>query len=550
MNYQCLSCGHEQPNPGRKRLCPNCGKPWEAVNADLADRVCDASGPLQPAATSTTASVVSPGAEELSGERSQRQPRQQSRDSAITPGIRLEVNESRSVNRGGQAVLQIRVSNHSDQTIEGRLSLYFRDVESTPHAFRLAANDPNGPAGSEELLLSSRTDGSEEPLVSIRMRLNEDAMAFWQADLLLHQQNSGGIHVVVDRSVQAETYLGGIDNQQIHIHAEQPRDGWLAVNMRRRFPKAFAAAADLQNLPGRDLQMRPAVAVDGKPPFATAETCRLTLMTRNENGQEQRIQLVSGKRIFFGRARTWGPSRDQSFQPNDIVLRTLATAERQLAISRYHGYLLWQDGQPWIHNLSNQKTVLVSANGAAQSIGVGEQRRLQESEWVAPAREHANDPAHSLAVRVQTIARQSLTDAAAYPLLIDQLQRSELYAQELDQEPVAVCLRRNDGLRDLEQYVLFQRAFLLGANQECPLQFRDQGIEEYHAVIHCFAGHFWIEPRTPSAQVFLDEQRVLVNTLRQLKPQATVRLGDKKLVVMPGWKQHITDCQCCLGHRP
>jgi hypothetical protein len=560
--YRCPGCGHQEVNPHGYPMCPQCASDWQPVNktevsSDIAMASTTAStsspvnsgsmGDLSPKRTSPSFEAVS----------TQRSTPVLTDDVATSENLStptplpfdLSVRHDQQHATAATICLEIRIQNKTAQLQCAQIWLADRHGhEGPPQAFELQATKPASSISEQSLTVISYID---EPIsgsshIAVRIKTRSSRVAFWQGDLLVRRQMDGSISVTIDKSVRAETALGGIEGA-INVYAGQMHDGeWQPLPARLRGPKDLAHPDDVRRpaSPGLD---RHIALRDGFPAAPPRGVARLTLSRQLNCGRQEYVNLLAGQTFHLGRARTWDSRQHADFVPNDIVLRSIATEEADDYISRYHGRIHILPHDVRYENLSGSGTHMGnSIHGAVRTLSEqGASLRLSSNTKIQPGRSVATDPNKSLELLVRRTSPQ--LDTEDYELLA----RDWHLQSSVDSVKIGdtVTLNRTDGLGELEHYVLFPQSTLIGSSETlCGWHLPDSSVQSVHAILLWFDGSFWIEPYLHDGEVRVNGVRILKNRVRRLTALASVKIGDLQFMVLPEWKQHIIDCSCCTGH--
>ena len=561
--YRCPGCGHQEINPHGYPMCPQCASDWQPVSkpqvsSDVAvastfatiSRAVD-SGCLSDAikhrvpsnveadSIQKSASVVNGGvasSTHLSG------PGQ--------PPFAVSVKQDQQHDAASRICLEIEIQNTTAQLLHGQIWLTDRDGhEGSPESFTLPASAQASSASGHPLTVFPQIDRqvSGSSHIAVRIKPMSSRVAFWQGDLLLRRQKNGSILVTIDKSVQAETSLGGIDNGVVNIYADQRHDGgWQPMPLRLRGPKDLAHPDDVHR-PAVSGLNRHITLRDSVPAVPSRDVARLTLSRRLHCGREEYVHLLAGQTFNLGRARSWDSRHHTDFLPNDIVLRTVATDEQDDYISRYHGRIHMMPGHVHYENLSGNGTHVRNGMHGGEKIlsEKGDVLSLSSNMTILPGRSVATHPDRSLGLHVRRTSPE--IDTEAYQLLAKDwhLKSSVDPARVGD----TIALNRTDAVGELEHYVVFSQATLIGSSEaSCGWHLPDISVQSVHAILLWFDGSFWIEPFLHNCEIRVNDVLLPKNRLRRLTSSATVKIGDIRFLVLPEWKQHIVDCRCCKGH--
>jgi hypothetical protein len=560
--YRCPGCGHQEINPHGYPMCPQCASDWRSVSKPqvssdvaVASTFANISRPVESGCLSDalkhrvpanveadsiqkSASVVNGGvasSTHLSG------PGQ--------PPFAVSVKQDQQHGAASRICLEIEIQNTTAQLLHGQIWLTDRDGhEGPPESFTLPASTQASSASGHPLTVFPQIDRqvSGSSHIAVRIKPKSSRVAFWQGDLLLRRQTNGSISVTIDKSVQAETSLGGIDNGVVNIYADQRHDGgWQSMPLRLRGPKDLAHPDDVHRPAFSGLNRHIALR-DGFPAAPPREVARLTLSQRLSCGRESYVQLLAGRTFHLGRARSWDSRDHKDFLPNDIVLRSVVAEEPDDYISRYHGRIRIMPGDVHYENLSGNGTHVGNGmHGGGRTLSEkGALLSLCSNTTIQPGRSVASTPNKSLGLHVRCTS--SNIDMEAYELLAQNwhLQSSVDPANVGD----TVTLNRTDAVGELEHYVVFPQATLIGSSEAlCGWHLPDISVQSVHAILLWFDGSFWIEP-SHNCEVRVNDVLLPKNRLRRLAPSASVKIGNLQFLVLPEWKQHIIDCRCCTGH--
>ena len=471
-----------------------------------------------------------------------------------TSPFRLSVKKVPVSINASSVCLEIMLTNLADDVMRGHLwlsTLDGQDGRSLSFTLQPSGVTESGDELYEQIHPQIRFDSSSSGHVAVRLRLNDGGAGFWQGDLLLRRENNGGVRVGlnIDKSIHAENYLEGIRNghsaDTININAFQPySDQWNEVRVRYRGLKELADPSDAFR-PKHNGRRR-SVQHQEKGPILTTQvhTSRLTLSTSQTDGREAYVQLIAGKTLHLGRARTWEKYTHPDEIPNDIALRTLASDENDNFISRYHGIIRHHDGDVTYENLSDMGTAIQGRSLRARS----EKIPLRNNVRICPGRDAlTNLPNKDQGLGLQVRRTSCPVTTELYDLLV---QDSHLVSGfDADHCHDVITLQRTDAVGSLEHYVFFPHATLLGRNESmCGWRIDDSSVEPIHAIVLWFDESFWIEPYSASSVVKVHGSTIPLNCVRRLKPGAILEIGAKQFIVLPEWKQHLIDCPCCPPH--
>ena len=469
-----------------------------------------------------------------------------------TPPFRLSVNKVSQRSDASSICLEIKLTNLTRDEVRGHLWLSNEDGSDgrlksfTLSRTRLANSGERNP---ESIFPQIQIGKGSSGHPAVRIQPVDCGEAFWQGDLLLSWEKNGSVSVGVniDKSINSENYLEGIRNgmsgDTFHINTNEPQnsDHWHEVRLRLRGPKDLAEPADASrpSFHGRDRPVRICEGFDETP---RVETARITLSSMLPSGREAYVQLIAGKTLHLGRARTWDPKEFSHMIPNDIILRTLATDEYDDYISRYHGVIRLTEDDVMYENFSKNGSDVTGRT----LRGIGESTRIRDNVQIFPGKPEAQRKEKCLGLHVRRTSCAVKTEL--YKLLVQDSHLTTGF--DVNQCHDVITLHRTDQIRDLEHYVFFPHATLVGSNESaCGWQIDDPTVEPIHAVLLWFDGSFWIEPYSAACSVRVQSKKIPHHRVRRLTPGSTLEIGDRHFTVLPAWKQHLIDCRCCKGHK-
>ncbi|GEM_PF-1969754 len=566
MLFSCDHCKIQQDAPRDSPFCLQCGQQWVAVSASLEAPAqqfypgtdSGQSPTTEPTSDGTGSSVlrdserendstIPPDAVETQSESEATAPEETDVSlgtaRAMCPFL-LTVNKRPQSSQSTSVSLEVRLTNLSSEEFNGRLWLTDKAAAvGTPVSFQLPPPFPLGSPATDTLCPQLNLSGTSLTHIAVRIHPAGNSSAFWQGDLLLQIETDGRIAIDVDKSIRTDTHLGGIDNSSVNIYANTVPDpeNWRPVDLRLRGPKDLAHPDDFRR-PLSDAKVRKLRIRDLADSMPEVSTARLTLSTELESGQEAYVQLIAGRTLHLGRARIWDSGQHQLNQPNDVVLRTHADDEEDGYISRYHGCLAFDEHEIRYTNLSGCGTDI---DGLA--LQPDESRFLRDGALIRPGHSQADQQNNSLGLRLRrTTCPLSHED---YELLV---QDSHLGASlsEVERQDVATLLR-TDRNQNLEHYILFQQATLVGRSATiCGWQIDHPSVDLRHAMVLWFDESFWIEPFRNDCEVQVNGTAVAANHLRRLSPGSVLAIGQQEFLVQPQWRQHLVECDsaCCKRH--
>ena len=455
----------------------------------------------------------------------------------------VSVNKVQQPKYSSTVCLEIRIQNTSAELVRGQIWLADKlGNEGRPETFVLPARTNTAFAADEPQTAFPQLCALTGALshVAVRIQPANSGVAFWQGDLLLHRENDGSITVEIDKSVRAATSLGGIDKGVVNIYAGEMAAGtWQPVSLRLRGPKDLAHPTDAQR-PQFSGRSRPKRRNESSATPAVG-SARLTLSRTLDCGREAYVQLIAGRTVHIGRARSWDSAAHADYLPNDIVLRSIVADEADDYISRYHGRIHITHNDVRYENLSNGGTDV----GGKMLTTKGESLSLTDNSVIQPGCAVASNQNRSLGLRVRRTPSKIPIDPYV------QLAQDAHLTSSMDPSHAGetVTLNRTDAVHELEQYVLFPQSTLIGSSESmCGWQISDVSVQPVHAILSWFDESFWIEPNSSTSVVRVDGLTIPVHRLRRLTSSVTVEIGDLRFMVLPEWRQHIMDCRCCTGH--
>ena len=572
----CLSCGHQQQNDAGGAFCPQCGDTWEPIASAAAQttQVSESTAGSSTGGSATAASLTSgdiPSPSQTVEQHLSAPVERMSLNHRPAPGIISPVcSQSVSVLTGQSGVtgqsaspfsvfvnkrqqprefaavcLEVQIRNESSRALNGHVWLVDEHGNrGTPKRFSLAASvvglTDSNPAVTvfPQLAMHHQHAGH----VAIRIQELNTGEAFWQAEQLLQLESNGAVSVQIDKSVHTTTHLAGIDRGIVNVYAGQSADlgTWQPVSLRYRGPLELAEPADTER-PVSNVRKRRCriVSETDAPPVICSS--RLTLAQTLASGEDAFVELIAGEMLSLGRARTWDSREHQGSQPNDVVLRTRAADEDDRYISRYHAIIRRTADNITFRNLSAAGSVVAGRDLAKP----GESLVLPDYGMIKPGQNFSHNKAESLGLHVRrtpTVIRRELYDC----LVTDFQLRSGMQATLCSD---VVSLTRSDEIRDKELYIFMHHATFIGrAGSSCGWKIDDPSVHDIHAILTWFDDSFWLQPYAADCSVKVNNQTVPPAFVRRLLPNSVVDLGKLRFVVLPEWRQHITDCGCCRGH--
>ena len=460
-------------------------------------------------------------------------------DLSSTAPFRLFVNKMPQRSAATSICLEVLLANRSNELLRGQLWLSDEEGrDGRPNSFAVPEREirNSNQLKSQIVYPQIPIETGSSGHVAVRIQPVGYPAAFWQADVVVRHELNGTISVNIDKSVRGETVLMGISNDIIHINGNQRLDevNWHELGLRLRGPKDLAVASDMSR-PRSLGRHRPVQIHDESQDTPAIETARMTLSTTLLDGREAYVQLIAGKTLRLGRARTWSQKEHSDNIPNDVVLRGLATNEYDNYISRYHGKLQFAEGDVHYENLSGGGSEVGN-----RSLGMkGEVAIVRDNSVLRPGNDVATDKERSLGLRVRRT--QCQINPKCYNLLVKD-SHLESGMEDVTHRDV-VTLYRTDAVGELEHYIFFQQAARVGRNATCGWRIDDPSVRPVHATLLWFDESFWIEPYSAACIVEVDDKPVPVNQVRRLTHGVTLHIAGCRFVVLDDWKQHVIDCK-------
>ncbi len=470
-----------------------------------------------------------------------------------TPPFQLSVNKVPQNCDASSVCLEVKLTNLTTNEVRGHLWLCNEDGtdgRNRPFSLQPAISGSRGDHHSETIYPQINIDRRSSGLVAVRVQPVDCGEAFWQGDLLLRWEKNGSVSVGlnIDKSIRAENYLEGIRNGMtgdvfnINTGPTLAADHWQNVSVRLRGPKELMHPADVRR-PMSQAYQRPRYAREGYDATPVVSAARLSLSSTLPCGSESIVQLIAGPTLHLGRARTWD-SRDHLDKiPNDIALRTLAVDEYDDYISRYHGVIRMNRGDIIYENLSS-----LGSEVAGRHLKASETIRLRNNALICPGRPAlTTSPRRDQSLGLQVRRTTCNVQTELYNLLVHDAHLGSGF--DVDQCYDVITLHRTDQVRELEHYIFFSHATMVGKNESiCGWRIDHASVQAVHAILLWFDGSFWIEPSSANCSVTVDGQVIQKNHVRRLTAGSTLEIGECLYTVLPEWKQHIIDCRCCQGH--
>jgi hypothetical protein len=556
--YRCSACQHEQLNSVEGSRCPQCnhGGTWHPKDAPTAT-----SGSQISTAKATEQALQHFATDQfLPSDVATRSPsielghvaihapavlKPQEIDFRSQAPFRLFVKKVPMSSEATRICLEVRLDNRSAAPLRGQLWLVDEEgLEGQPCPFSLPqpAAHATHPQTPQTLFPQNKIAQSTSGKVTIRVQPTGYAVAFWQAVVIIRHESNGTVSVILDKSVRAETALGGISNDTIHIHGNKgPEDvNWHEPDLRLRGPKELAVPADA-TCPDFRARHRPIISRNDLLKTPAIESARMTLSTMLADGREACVQVIAGNTLRLGRSRTWDPQEHRDHIPNDIVLRAPSSGEYDNYISRYHGKIYFDTEDVRYENFSGLGSIVDNRALKEKGDSVG----LRDGSVLRPGNAAAKDKVNSFSLCIRR------TRCDTNPQWYQQLAGDAHLTSGMDdvRTPGVVTLSRTDSVKDLEHYIFFPQATLIGRHLlSCGWWINHPSVQPIHATLLWFDDSFWIEPQTRNCEVKVNDVVVPLNRVRRLTPGATLNIGECRYLVLPEWKQHLIDCTCCQGH--
>jgi hypothetical protein len=437
------------------------------------------------------------------------------------------------------AALRLRLQNSGGIPVDGDVSVVADNGQTgVSERFSCPAGSGFTPGTAEVVVFTPFNGQSISAAASIRIYTRNDiSRRFYQGRILLSQPTPGHIQVTVDRSIHAQTVLGGlVEEGPIHIYSGPTHAEWQTLSLDYRGPLQLASPDDRRPLPTGLLRCRP---IDKEPdqPLPDAPL-RMTLnLVSNGTQPQRRVHLLAGDILRIGRMDAF----PQGQHTNDVILHTVPpNLYHRKFISRRQGIFQRTRGEFSYTDLSETQGSRLGNHVLQQNVP----QVLRSRGVLQPGYEGRKWHGSALELHYRQYPAAPTDWLEKIHLLCTDEGWSETTSGLANQ---TLLLQRSDSVP--ESYIFMLHTLCTGTDSNlCPWQLHGTGSQPLHAIIAAFDDSFWITPCSSQACIKVNHQLLPNERLTRLRPGQTLTLGHEIWTVSE-WSQHILNCNCCSPHQ-